>query len=948
MNIESLIKEASEHTPDTQRALTNLNRLFTSAPEFLEAHLAHIEHIAMLFAYSQFLADFCIKNPAALESALTSINKKFDKKEISLASPIKNFGDKHISNKAEAVKHLRYAKKQHLLRITMRDITCSSIEKSMAELSMLAEALLKAALDISYSLIREKFGDMPDNSFSVIALGKLGAGELNYSSDIDIISVYLSEQGQSSGIFLPSGVRANRIEPHEYFSRLTETISGLLNIQTEDGIAYRVDMKLRPNGQKGQITLPLNSYITYYGSWGKTWERIALIRARPVAGDKCLGEIFIKETEPFVWKRSMDYTDIEEIKELKKKIDTIFDVNDIKKGYGGIREIEFFVHTFQLIYGGEIADLRTGSLVKALNELAKRKLLPPNESQTLSGTYFFLRRLEHILQMKDDVQTHALPSSPDELQVCAQKMKFTSKEDFLAELRLKRLIVRDMYNSLFGGPQTQTEAALFFEEDLPDNVIRDYLNFKGFKDPDASLKNIKILNELMSLGKTIRERHLLRKVVKAFIEQVIKSENKDRALSALTAFMEKIGGSESYADLMSKRSDTREILIDTFVQSTYLTRLLMGIENLEGIFEYPDVRMDYKSFRERLANAVNNIVNISPDPMNAIREFRTIEEFKTGLLFIKGIFDVNRLQSTLSMIADSVIRAVLNYLNADRNFGVIALGRYGSGELNIGSDLDLIFIGRQGDAELRAELIEESARVAGEFIRFLTGYTSKGIAYRIDLRLRPDGTKGILTNDIDGYRRYYLQHARLWEIQALLRARPAAGCHDLIRNFYKLKKEIIMLRGRDAQPSAIMEMRRRIADELSKEDAGYNIKLGRGGIGEIEFLIEYLQLKYAREYPDLIIHKIPIAIKRLVSRNILNRGIGDFLLSSYNFMRTIETLLRLNEEDVLKTDSEIMDIVVKFLKYESNEVLIDRLVNMRHKVFDIAGKIYEKGIFAWE
>lgn len=480
--------------------------------------------------------------------------------------------------------------------------------------------------------------------------------------------------------------------------------------------------------------------------------------------------------------------------------------------------------------------------------------------------------------------------------------------------------------------------ALFFEEDLPDNAIKDYLNFKGFKDHDASLKNIKILNELMSLGKTLRERHLLRKVVKSFLEQVIKSENKDRALSALTAFMEKIGGSESYADLMSKRSDTREILIDTFVQSTYLTRSLMSIENLEGIFEYPDVRMDYKSIRERLANTVN----ISPDPMNAIREFRTIEEFKTGLLFIKGIFDVNRLQSTLSMIADSVIRAVLNYLNADRNFGVIALGRYGSGELNIGSDLDLIFIGRQGDAEIR----EKSVQVAEEFIRFLTGYTSKGIAYRIDMRLRPDGTKGILTNDIDGYRRYYLQHARLWEIQALLRARPTAGGSDLLRDFYRLKKEIIMPRGAEARPSGIMEMRRRIADELSKEDAGYNIKLGRGGIGEIEFLVEYLQLKYAREYPDLIIHKIPVAIKRLVSRNILNRGIGDFLLSSYNSMRTIETLLRLNEEDVLKTDSEIMDIVVKFLKYESEEVLIDRLVNMRHKVFDIAGKIYDKGFFA--
>jgi glutamate-ammonia-ligase adenylyltransferase len=540
MEIGTLIKEASSETPDTERALKNLKGLLSAAPELFEEHQEKIEKIAKLFSYSQFLADYSIKNPDPLSVALQNHYNPIKKQLI-----ISEASEKYKSfTKApsyvlrnEAIELLRRIKKGFLLRITLKD-TCgiTNLSECMAELSVLSEAMIELALILSSVFMREKFGDLKDDTFSIIGLGKLGAGELNYSSDIDIISVYRSGERLSSGILSPSGVRVNRIDSQEYFCRLTETLTGLLSVPTEDGIAYRVDLRLRPNGQRGEISLPLDSYTSYYEAWGRTWERVALIRSRPVAGDNMLGEKFIHAIEPFVWKRSTDYNDIEEIKGLKRKIDTIADVNDVKRGYGGIREIEFFVHAFQLLYGGERKKLRQGTLNIILQELRDEGFISGEDSRILSESYLFLRRLEHILQMKDDLQIHSLPSRPDELHILSKKMHFHNEKEFSSELKLRRLKVRDMYASLFGGPEAQYEVMAFLEGELTDNATIDYLFFKGFKNPDSALKNVRALHEHMSLGKTLRERTLLRKTIPLFFDQILKSKQKDNIKYAQTFF----------------------------------------------------------------------------------------------------------------------------------------------------------------------------------------------------------------------------------------------------------------------------------------------------------------------------------------------------------------------------------------------------------------------------
>jgi glutamate-ammonia-ligase adenylyltransferase len=802
----------------------------------------------------------------------------------------------------------------------------------MSELSILSEAIIELALDMAFTLMRRKYGLLRENAFSLIGMGKLGAGELNYSSDIDIITIYRSEDSFSTGILNPFGIRHNKISSHEYFCTLTEILTNLLQSPTEDGIAYRVDLRLRPNGQKGALSLSLDSYRSYYEAWGKTWERIALIRARPIAGDYVFGEKFLSAIEPFVWKRSMDYNDIEEIRELKKKIDTVFDVNDIKRGYGGIREIEFFVHTFQLLYGGERKNLQKGSLIIALEELLQEGLLSRDDVRTLSESYIFLRRIEHILQMKDDMQVYNLPAQPEELEILSRKMHFEDKTVFTAELRLRKLKVRDMYNSLLGETDTTQEVMLSLPDKLPEDSILDYLSFKGFKNPGFALKNMNALLEQISIGKTIRERHLLRKTIPLFLELIVKSENKDLALNKLVTFIQKIGNHESYVDLLLQRKDAREIIVSTFVISKYFTRLLLSLENLEGIFEYPDIRMDYTSLQERLVNMLKYNVN----PVNAIREFKIIEELKSGLLFIKGYLDVYGLLHTLSILADTIIRAIIKDLHADKGFAVIGLGGFGAAELNIGSDLDLIFISTQDGS-----YPPHDKGIAEELIKFLSEYTAKGFAYKVDMRLRPDGSQGILVNDIEGYKNYYLKSAHLWEVQALLRARPIAGDMVLLKEFQHLRKQIISQRGSEISGYDIEDMRKRIIHEISKESSGYDIKNGPGGIKETEFLIQYLQLKHAVDLPNLLIHNTVTAIKRLGRYAVLDADTKKLLLDSHMFFRTIDTLLRLNDEDALKINSKLIDIIIRFLNLKSKDELIKKIEDIRQKIVGITKKFYE-------
>jgi glutamate-ammonia-ligase adenylyltransferase len=428
---------------------------------------------------------------------------------------------------------------------------------------------------------------------------------------------------------------------------------------------------------------------------------------------------------------------------------------------------------------------------------------------------------------------------------------------------------------------------------------------------------------------------LLRKVVPPFLDEVFKAANKDRALTQLLAFIDKIGGHEAYTELLQQRKDTREAIVQTFSASIYLTRLLLKLENLEGVFEFPDIRMNFRSMQERL-------IAMFPynDPLKVIRDFKAAEELKAGMLFLNGHKDAYGLMDTLSSVADVIMRAVVNLLCADKGFAVIGSGGYGAGELNFGSDLDLMFIHIPGDASLPDSQCPNPGTFAEEFIKILTEYTDSGVAYKVDMRLRPDGSRGVLMNDIAGYSAYYFKSAQPWEIQSLLKARPIAGDRCLISVFNELRKNVIRRRRREIDGAGIKAMRHRIVRELSKERQGYDIKLGPGGIKEIEFIVQFLQLKYADIFPDIILHNTRAALKRLILHKLIDGKTGDVLLQSHRFLRTIDILLRLNGEDVLKTNSEFPDIIIKFLNLKSHDELIEKIESIRRQLYQIASMLY--------
>lgn len=918
--METTINKEVLRTPDPERARRNLEKLLEVSPLLKELSSEEIKKVSLLFSCSQFLADYCITCPDILYKELRNINIPPNREEI-LSLVKDGYKQKH-----EIMKFLRNIRKRLYLRLTLRYLTgITDIEISMKELTILAEAIIQIALDNAILLMREKYGDIDNGKITVIALGKLGAGELNYSSDIDLISLYKSDDSYSSGILLPSGVRVNKIHAHEYFCKLTELLVSLLHTRTEDGIVYRVDLRLRPNGQKGDISLPLESATSYYESWGKTWERMAMIRARPVAGDANLGEAFLDSITPFVWKRSIDYIDIDEIRNLKRKIDSISDINDIKRGYGGIREIEFFVHTFQLLNGGRKERLRTPRLIKVIKELVLERFITDFDAETLINTYLFLRRLEHFLQMRDDLQTHSLPSRPEEMEIISRMMGYRDQKEFLSVLKVKRIQVRDMYNSLLGDKEIPIEDMWIFDEELTDSALREYLIFKGFFDLDKAIRNVRELQEYISFEKTTRERLLLRKTVPPFVNRIFGSVNRDIALTNLTSFLEKIGNYESYLDLLSKRRDTLEVVADAFCISSYLTSLILSLDNLEGLFEYPDIRLDYRTLKRRL----KELLDMSVDPQNSLRESKASEELKIGLLFISRKIDLNELSRNLTTLADTIVRALSNHLKL-KHFSIIGLGRYGARELTFGSDLDLIFVSP----------VENAYKVAEEIIKFLSEHKEKGIVYKVDTRLRPDGSKGLLVNDISGYRNYYREHAHSWELQSLLKARPIAGDMELLRSFYNLKKEVLRVKGATINATEIVEMRKKIIEHVSKDRSGYNIKHGSGGIEEVEFAVQYLQLKNSRNFPDLITFSTDVALRRLIQHGIIRPETGEILLHFLWLLRTVETVLRLNGEYVLKKESVVSDIIARHLDLPSRESLFEKLEDIRSEINKIVVNIY--------
>ncbi|HBH60877.1 MAG TPA: bifunctional [glutamate--ammonia ligase]-adenylyl-L-tyrosine phosphorylase/[glutamate--ammonia-ligase] adenylyltransferase [Nitrospiraceae bacterium] len=928
MSIDKEIREkitgASINSFDPKRAETNLLR-------FVELNddsriIPHISVAARLFSASRFLANYCIAAPEELYAAIKERKKEITKKFLEaragkeLAAP--QPGQTDINQMMTA---LRLFKKRYLLRITLRDIYGETdIRSSMDELTALAEIIISTALQWALAYNHHKYGTPEKSAICLIALGKLGGEELNYSSDIDLLAVYENDDGQTTGILNPSGVLCNRISNHEFYCKVVELFNKLLSTQTGDGIAYRVDLRLRPQGQKGDIALPLKAYRTYYESWGRTWERMMLIRARPVAGDAELGKQFIEAIRPFVWRESIAFSEIDEIKGLKKKIDSTFSRDDVKRGYGGIREAEFFIQTFQLLFGGANVSLRTYRILNAIQALKWMKKVPEDDLTILWDNYLYLRRIEHYLQMKEDLQTHALPSSDDDRDILAREMGFLSRDGFLENLQVRRMQVKSMYNSLLGTREdVHSEALDLLEGSLKDYELTGYLSFRKVKQPDRCIVSLKNIREHMRVFRTMQERSIAREVIPELLELALRAENPDRAVAGLESLLSPYEIKTAHLTAFIEQKELMTGIIKILSMSPYLTRIFLSNQYyLDMLIEEWSISKTLRAMEVKLKRLAGGEEDITL----RLARYRRFEEVRLGMFFLLNILKIEDLFKGLSQVAEAIIKEAIHNAGC-RDLSVIALGKLGAREMTFGSDLDIVFVSESPEAMTAAERI----------IRTLTSYTGLGLLYRVDTRLRPDGSKGILVNNIEGYSNYYLKKAHHWEIQALLKARPVGGASGPARAFIHMAKDIILKRGHDVTRNEITAMRSKIIKELTSEAGGTDIKLRPGGVEEIEFHVQFLQLNHAHDFPEIFVQNTLTAINRLAKKGLLSRSQRDTLSNTYRYYRKLQTFLRLNEEDVISNTSDITEMAASYMGHTSRGEFLEYLTLSGNKVLDVIG-----------
>lgn len=885
----------------------------------------------------------------------------------------------------EAVSRLRGFKYREFLRITARDLSgMAGLAETTLELSNLADAALETALRASVHELEKKYGHpqyAPTGGrkkrcpFTVIAMGKLGGRELNFSSDIDIMYLYLTGKGETSG--------PQKITNHQYFVKVGELINRLIGQNTPDGFVFRVDLRLRPEGERGDLVQSLAGYELYYESWGQTWERSALLKARPCAGDMELGKAFLETIRPFVFRKYLDYSAISEIRDMKQRVEKHAaahgqDLIDLKLGAGGIREIEFFISVLQLIYGAHEQGVREKSSLKALHRLALKNLISFEEQQDLAMAYEFLRTAEHRLQVVDERQTHSLNNTMEEVQPLAMRMGFRDKDRlsagkaFLALLARHNSRVRQIYDGLLSEQavdviDTDDDYSPLFEIDAQEDEGVRLLGGKGFKDPRQSYINFLLLRD-GSPGSplTPRSRGVFIKIIPALLEGCVQSPDPDMALARLESFVAAFGSREAIYDFISAQPEAARRVTRLLGWSDYFSRLLITYPELSDslLFAGNEALMKTRDdMFEELEKELSKHDTLA-DKMDILRKYKHAEELRIGTNDILNDPGTKTTSHALTTLAEVVVERTLllaaedtgsKYgrppgVNKGSGIAVAGFGKLGSGELGYGSDLDIIFLYRGSDVGGKSKgigMTEYFARLSERAIFILTSLTREGFLFRVDTRLRPGGTKGVLAHNIESLHEYYMKKASVWELQALTRARGVAGDIRLISSFEKMRSEILLTpKDTGTVKAAVKAMRIRIERELGKKvKGGYQIKYGKGGLVDIEFMIQCLQLTSGPENPRLLTPDTLSALDSITRLGLLPGG--ERLKESYLFLKDLESCLRITSsqaETVLPEDPARLTVIAARMGYGkatgSGKKLLDDYLKHTTLVRSIYNKLF--------
>ena len=863
MESASWIKEksaASLYPAQVETALIQLNEAWPVAagplPDAIQSFPLGEAALLHLFAVSSICAARIVQNPELLLWLSQPEICRQGRDHIEMANELYRAAKTDVAVNNFQILH-RWKNKE-MTRIALRELAnAAALEETTAELSQLAEICVREVFAHWNAKFRKSFGS-PTADFAILALGKLGGHELNHSSDVDLIFLY-SEEGELSP----------RLSYHQWFNRLAEKILETFSTRDPEGALFRIDLRLRPEGSTGPLARSLESMENYYAGFGETWERIALIKAREIAGSRELAYEFLSQHQPFIYPRSPTPDLLDEVAKIKRRIErealgTDELDRDVKLGRGGIREIEFVVQTLQFIHGGRHAFLQETSTMEALRALAELELIPQNEVVDLDRAYRFLRQVEHRLQIEAEQQTHTAPRDPVTLTRLARSLGFDSANEFSAALKKTMQNVRSIFDRVILSAPA--------EGALPD--------LKLFKDEKSAARSLADLLKPTSASHVApRTKQVFAKLRPALLEQMAKTADPDAVLNQFVRFVEAYGLRGLLFELLATNPTLLELVIKTLDASRFAGDLLIRRPQLleeitrDKNFNQPRSIAEHCARLESFGSSATNL-----DPIRAYRQRQLLRIMMRDAL---GVAEASVIFAELSELAESCL-TFTNKLLGGENLTIVALGKFGGGELSYGADLDLLFVG-------------DDTRSAQNLVAAMMQPSAEGMIASLDARLRPDGEKGPLVAPLAAYESYYRQRAHLWEIHALTRARPISG--PLQDAYLDIVQRIWREVGKQSDLLAkIDNMLERIRRERGSGSDFLDFKTGSGGMIEAEFLVQALQMRSGIWEPNWQRALIALGENKMVSDLDASNA-----TQSYELLRRTETALRRFENKNIST-----------------------------------------------
>ena len=840
------------------------------------------------------------------------------------------------SSEADVMQLLRRMKSEAALLIALCDIGgVWPVMQVTAALTDLAVASVQSALrhvlgqEAARGRLSPPHSDRPeeDSGLVVLAMGKMGAGELNYSSDIDLIVFFDSN----------APTLAPDIEPQPFFVRVTQALARLLQQRTGDGYVFRVDLRLRPDPASTQVAISIDAALHYYEREGRTWERAAMIKARPCAGDPRRGEALLAEIAPFVWRRHLDFAALGDVHDMKRQMqtyrgqtETAVEGHNVKVGRGGIREIEFFAQTQQLIAGGRHPELRVRPTLEALDVLASSNWITFEARDELAAAYQFLRRVEHRLQMVADEQTHALPDAVEAMERFARFLGYESRSAFAGDLLGHLKVVQGHYGKLFEGDPTGSAKlpAVDYSAGPDDARLLEDLVKLGFKKPVMVAQTLQ--QWMAGDYRVFRVESTLEAFVEfvpALIAGLAHAEEPDNAVTAFDRFLQALQRGGRLISLLGQNPDLVALVALVLGAAPRLGDMLARQpQMMDGLIDprffgaMPDQRELSARLEATLADA-----NSYEEFLDRLRLFGQESLFLIGTRILSGTVSAQQASVAFADVAEGIVHTVHGLVTdrfaaqhgriAGQETAIVAMGRLGSREMTASSDLDLIllydFDAEQPDSDGERSLHggQYFARFTQRLISAFTTRTNHGVLYDVDMRLRPSGRAGPVASRLTSFAEYQDREAWTWEHMALTRARVISASPEFRSRIEKIIREVLT-RPRHAPSVAkdVADMRRAIALEKGESDV-WDLKYAAGGMVDIDFIAQYLQLVHAADKPDILDVSTLHVLDNAARLGVLPPSSAQILRSAARLYHDLTQILRLCVSERFKPDSAGEDLL---------------------------------------